>query len=144
MPEPIPTWSLQRRVEWISALAVCAALVFGVIGMEWAETIEDRAVLDERLEKLAETVFLFVADETNRTATVESVARLNARSGAKGNFVYSFQVWLRNGTLLLSSPDVPTQKPLTPLKNLGFDTQLVKGEAYRIFSLLSADGSAVI
>jgi two-component system OmpR family sensor kinase/two-component system sensor histidine kinase QseC len=144
MPESKSTWSLQRRVELISALAVCAALVFGVIGMEWAETLEDRAVLDDRLEKLAETIYLFVGDETKRTVAVESIARLHATHGAKGDFIYSFQVWLRNGTLLLSSPDVPTHQPLTPLKNLGFETEIVKGEQYRIFSLLSADGSAVI
>ena len=67
MPDSLLAWSLQRRVGFISAVAMCTALTFGGLGMYWATSIDDSHRLDARLQELAGTILLLIDNELTET-----------------------------------------------------------------------------
>ncbi len=144
MPEVVLVRSLQRRVALVSAAVMSTALVIGVIGMELVEAIEHQHMLDGRLEQLAGTILHFVDDVPDETTVVAAHSLLKVSDGKKDKSIYSYQVWLTKGSLLLQSPDASTTQPLKHLAKLGFDSVSINGEMTRVFSMLSSDRSVVI
>ena len=69
---------------------------------------------------------------------------LDQRAGDKSKSIYSYQVWLRDGSLLMNGTDAPTTKPLMNLAMSGFDSVSINGEMSRVFSLPAPSGSVVI
>ena len=144
MPDRLLTWSLQRRVGFISAVAMCTALMFGGLGMYWATSIDDSHRLDARLQELAGTILLLIDGELTETDLSAEAMQLHLQIGARVNPLYSYQVWTRDGAQLLRSHEASATQPLMPLTELGFDTQNVRGEDARTFAMTGRNGAVVI
>jgi signal transduction histidine kinase len=138
------SWSLRRRLILIAAFVMVAALSVGGLAMYSAAEIEDRQMLDARLEQLGATILAFA----------ESGEAPGARAGDQSNIVYvktrpasallyRYQVWTANGALVLRSHEAPDQ-PIVGLTHFGFETVRLEGEDYRTFSVPTRDGLFVV
>ncbi len=144
MPDSRLAWSLQRRVGFISAVAMCTALTFGGLGMYWATSIDDSHRLDARLQELAGTILLLIDNELTETDLSAEAMQLHLQIGPRVNPLYSYQVWTPSGAQLLRSHEASATQPLMPLTALGFDTQSVRGEDSRTFAMSGRNGAVVI
>lgn len=144
MLERLSTWSLRRRLALIAAFAMVASIAFGGIAMYWAASIENDQMLDARLEQFGATVLSFVENELGDVSLVDpaKLPRLKTRPSAA--LLYRYQVWSRQGSLLMRSHEAPEDVPLMALPRLGFATVAIKGEAYRVFSLPSKNREFVV
>ncbi len=144
MPEVVLVRSVQRRVALVSGLVASAAVIFGVIGMEFVEGIEHERMLDGRLKQLAGTILKFVDDAPGKVPMLTVEPRIEQDASATDPSIYSYQVWLTSGELLLQSPGTSNEQPLTKLNKFGFDSIYLNGELNRVFTQLSPSGSVVI
>lgn len=144
MPETLRAWSLQRRVGFITAVAMCTALTFGGVGMYWASSIEDSHRLDARLRELAGTILVLIDGDLTETGLSTEAMQVHLRIGATVNPLYSYQVWTREGGQLVHSHEASATQPMMPLTEFGFDTANVGGEDARIFAMTAREGAVVI
>jgi signal transduction histidine kinase len=144
MQERISGWSLWRRLGLIAFLAMLASIAFGGLAMYWAATIEEDQMLDARLETLGATVLSFVEEELNETDPEGALKYHNLKTRPTAALLYRYQVWSRDGALLLRSHEAPADAPLMPLSRLGFATVHYMGEQYRSFGLPTKDRRFVI
>jgi len=137
-----PAWSLRRRLVLISASGIMLALAFGGLAMYWAASIEDRQIVDARLEQLGATVLSLVENGlVEQSGGAPAVMPLKTRPAAA--MLYRFQVWSKDGVLLLRSHEAPADRPILDLHHLGFETVRIGGEDYRAFALPTKDGGVV-
>ena len=146
MADILQVKSLQRKVAVITSLAVMAALVLGVGGARMAEEATQKQSLDMHLEEVAQTVLDFAEDEAKRIGQVRPTPGLLPRVYLpnEANSDLSFQVWLKDGTVLLQTNDGSTKQPLLPLSMRGFDNGLVHGKEGRKFSLAADDTAFIV
>lgn len=126
--------SLQTNVWEINALAVSIALVLGGGGAFFVEHAEHKQDFDLHLRAEAQTILGFAEKQT--ATTLQTVTLENKE--------LTFQVWRRNGPLLLQSNEPVNAQPLVPLQQLGFTSDTVKGEDIRKFAIQSNDGQVVV
>jgi two-component system OmpR family sensor kinase/two-component system sensor histidine kinase QseC len=138
------TWSLRRRLWWISAFALAASLLFGGLALYWAASAQEDQMLDARLEHLGATVLSFVEEELNEADPSGALKYHNLKTRPTAALLYRYQVWSRDGALLLRSHEASADAPLMLLSKLGFDTVYHRGEEYRAFSLPTKDFKFVI
>jgi signal transduction histidine kinase len=144
MLERLSTWSLRGRLLWIAVFALAASLLFGGVAMYWAASIQENQMLDARLEHLGATVLSFVEEELSVHDTADPSRRLELKTRPTAALLYRYQVWSRDGALLLRSHEAPADQPLMPLSRFGFDTLQINGEEYRTFSLPTKNKAYVI
>jgi signal transduction histidine kinase len=146
MAEILRVKSLQRKVAVITSLAVAAALVLGVGGARMAEEIEQRQHLDMHLEEVAQTVLEFAEDEAKNVGhtTVPHSLLPRIYLPNEANSDLTFQVWLKDGPVLLQTNDGSSTQPLMPLTTRGFDSGMVKGREGRKFSLAAQDDAFIV
>ena len=142
--DPHAGWSLLARLAWIASAAVLVSLVFGGFAMYWAASIENDQMLESRLEQFGATMLAIVEDHVTDLAPQAGGALAPLKTRPTAALLYRYQVWSRNGTLILRSHEAPAAAPMTPLGRLGYSTSHIAGEEYRIFSLPSHDGGLVI
>lgn len=144
MLERTSSWSLRARLLLIALCALFASLLFGGLAMYWAANFEEEQMLDARLEHLGATVLSIVEEELGATDTAGTLRRRALKTRPSAALLYRYQVWARDGTLVLRSHEAPADRPLMPLERLGFDSVLIEGEEYRTFSLPSKNKGYVI
>ena len=135
MLERTSTWSLRVRLLLIALCALFASLLFGGLAMYWAANIEEDQMLDARLEHLGATVLSFVEEELGAPESGGPLRRRALKTRPTAALLYRYQVWSREGVLVLRSHEAPADRPLVPLERLGYDTVQINGEEYRTFSL---------
>lgn len=144
MPEIRLLRSLQRRVAGINALAAGAAMVIAINGARLVEDSEHQRHLDLHLQEVSQTVLSFV--EKTLPANPASLA-LTAPAiyiAPQANEDLVFQVWLKEGAVLLQTNDSTSQTPLMPLEQLGFGTGMIKGAEGRKYALQSPNGRLIV
>ncbi len=138
--------SLQHRIAVITTCVAIVTLILGVGGARMAEDAAQKKHLDLHLEEVAQTVLGFTENEVQRADSVKpqqhSMPRVYLPNEANSDLI--FQVWLKDGNLLLHTNDTESQRPLLPLTLRGFETGLVKGKEGRIFCLAAKDGAIII
>lgn len=146
MAEILLVKSLQRKVAVINSLAVVAALVLGVGGARIAELNEQKQHLDRHLEEVAQTVLSFADQESklpgSNARKDEPLPRIHHANQANSDL--SFQVWSKDGPVLLQTNDTSSLEPLMPLTMRGFNSAVVKGKEGRQYSLATHDDSLII
>ncbi len=120
------------------------ALVVGGFAMYWAANIEDNDMLDSRLAEVAATVLSFAETEIAEELAGTHPSRAPVKVRATGMKRYRYQVWSRNGGMLLLNDGAPSDAPLMPLERVGFERVRVHGEMYRTFAASSEDGSVIV
>lgn len=144
MMDRVYAWSLRRRMALIAAFAMLASLSFGGAAIYWAASIQENQMLDARLEHLAATVLSFVEEELNEEDPSGAMKYHNLKTRPTAALLYRYQVWSRDGALLMRTHEAASDAPLMSLSRLGFDTVQLKGEEYRAFSLPTRDKKFVI
>lgn len=137
-------WSLRWRMALIAAFAMFASLSFGGAAIYWAASIQENQMLDSRLEHLAATALSFVEEELNEKDPAGAMKYHNLKTRPTAALLYRYQVWSRDGALLMRTHEAASDAPLMPLSQLGFDTVQLRGELYRAFSLPTKDKKFVI
>jgi len=138
------SWSLRGRVVLISAFALVASLVLGGLAMYWAASVQDEQMLDARLEHLGATILSFVEEELNEPDPVGAMKYHNLKTRPAAALLYSYQVWSRDGALLMRSNEASRTAPLIALTHRGFASVEIGGEDFRVFSLPTKDQRFVI
>jgi signal transduction histidine kinase len=144
MNDRVYGWSLRWRMALIAAFAMLASLSFGGAAIYWAASIQENQMLDSRLEHLAATVLSFVEEELNEEDPTGAMKYHNLKTRPTAALLYRYQVWSRDGALLMRTHEAASDAPLMSLSRLGFDTVQLKGEEYRAFSLPTKDKKFVI
>ena len=124
---------MQRKVVVISALAVGLAVVLGIFGTQLVENEEHTQHLDWHLKEVAQSVLGFA----------EKRASLENGPPAVSDGVI-FQVWLRNGPVLLHTNTPTETHPLLPLDHLGFQDGKVSGADGRKYAIESTDSKLIV
>jgi len=140
----VAAWSLRGRVVLISAFALVASLVLGGLAMYWAASVQDEQMLDARLEHLGATILSFVEEELNEPDPVGAMKYHNLKTRPAAALLYSYQVWSRDGTLLMRSNEASRTAPLIALTHRGFASVKVGDEDFRVFSLPTKNQAFVI
>lgn len=120
------------------------ALIVGGLAMYSAAEIQDRQILDARLEMFGSTILALVEDHVQGAPKDLPASRYSLRSRPAGALLYRYQVWSVDGTLLLRSHEAPALQPLIEPSHFGFRTVRMDGEEYRAFALSSRDGRLVV
>jgi signal transduction histidine kinase len=144
MMDRVYTWSLRWRMGLIAGFAMLASLTFGGLAIYWAASIQENQMLDSRLEHLGATVLSFVEEELNEEDPSGAMKYHNLKTRPTAALLYRYQVWSRDGALLMRTHEAPSDAPLMSLSRLGFDTVELKGDEYRVFSLPTKDRKFVI
>jgi two-component system OmpR family sensor kinase/two-component system sensor histidine kinase QseC len=136
--------SLQQRFALQSALAIGVALLLGAGLMLWFHNVDEGRIFDAHLKQLADTILMTVDDEVKAQQPGAAHSSLQLTNTDQPDTGLNYQVWLRDGTLLLRSQQAPIRQPLVQLSQQGFSTIDLRGETYRAFSLPTRDGRAVV
>jgi signal transduction histidine kinase len=141
LPARVATWSMQRRFAQIALLVLVASSGIGGVAMYWAEAADSDEFRDERLELTGATLLNLA--ESVRASTASSMKTvtlpLNMRPTAARR--YRYQIWSRDGALLLRDAESSASRPLTALSQRGFATVLIDNEEYRVLDVHSGDGA---
>lgn len=137
-------WSLLIRLAWIATAAVVASLLFGGFAMFWAASIENDHMIDARLEQFGATMQALVAESLTGLQGDAAAPPVPLKTRPTATLLYRYQVWTRDGALLLRSHEAPAAGPMTELAQLGYSSRTIDGEEHRVFSLPSRDGRYVI
>lgn len=141
--EPGRRWSLRNRLMWLAAIATAMAWLTGGAAVLIAAQEESEKLYDQRIGDVARVILSFAGHEISeiradgRTDPVheESAATLDAR--------YAYQIWSKDGQLLLMSHNAPTT-PFAPLSHVGLADNDIDGKPHCVYALPSADGEMVI
>jgi signal transduction histidine kinase len=140
-PQP---WSLQVRIVIIAVVACLATMALGAVAMVKALDHDELQMLDGRLVGLADVLLTFSEHEF---AEVVADGRLDLGQGeppVSMPALYRYQVWSREGRLLLRSASAPTEQPLSPLKSPGFAEVRAAGETLRVYSTPARGGELLL
>ena len=144
MLETASHWSLRRRVTVISALAIFIAVVTGGLATYAAAEYADDKDRDARLQLLGATMRSFIEHELSEMGVEGATGVWQVERPPTAGEMYRYEVWSRDGELLLNSHKGSPDQPLTNLTHSGLETVRVDGELYRSLSIPTTDGSAVI
>jgi signal transduction histidine kinase len=139
MAEILQVRSLQRKVAVITSAAVAVALLLGISGARMAEELEQHQHLDMHLEEVAQTLLALAAEDAHNTAALLHRATPHVFPLNPANADLRFQVWLRDGAVLLQTNDAESTRPLMPLEQQGFASATVQGKPGRVYALASPD-----
>lgn len=144
MPRVGPTWALRHRLLLIAAFAMLACLAVGGYAMYRSENIEDDALLDARLEHLGSTILWFVENEPSTQERESGSTESHLSTLPAAALLYRFQVWNRDGELLMRSHEASNREPLAEFTQVGYGTARLDGGDYRTFVVRSVNGRLVV
>lgn len=141
-------WSLQARVELITAVALCTGLVVGSASMFSAAAVEDDQVIDQRVEILARKILQAVEEDprlysVHRGIYPDAPAPVSS-SGPEEAGLHMVQVWLHGGTQLLRTHNTARTEPFLPTQFSGYREIHLDGEEYCIFSAATWNREIVV
>jgi len=108
--------------------------------MYYAVQREDAVLFDARLSDLAHTLLAFADHEIRELEADGAAMPERFESDATMHGRYSYQIWSRQGRLMLASANAPRAAPLVPLAELGWSRRMIDGQAFRVFALENAAG----
>ena len=120
------------------------SLVFGGVAMYRAASIQNDQILDSRLEQFGATIQAIVGDEMASRGPADATRPAPLKTRPTAALLYRYQVWARDGSLLLRSHEASAQAPMVPLTRFGYSTVTIDGEEHRVFSLPGGNGSFVV
>jgi len=138
------TWSLLARLAWIATAALVLSLVVGGVAMYRAASIQNDQILDSRLEQFGATIQAIVEDEMASQAPAGAARLTPLKTRTTAALLYRYQVWARDGSLLMHSHEASANKPMVGLTRFGYSTITIEGEEHRVFSLPGSNGSFVV
>jgi signal transduction histidine kinase len=144
MSERVATWSLRRRFALIAVMVLVASTGIGGVAMYWAEVAENDQVRDARLEQSAVTLLHFAESVRNPGSFNDPTIALHLNMRPAAALSYRYQVWSREGALLLRAPGASASRPLTALSHRGFATVRIDDEDSRVFAVPTDDGALVV
>jgi signal transduction histidine kinase len=132
-------WSLHKRVLGIALASCLVAWVAGGAAVYLATQREEQVLFDARLSDLANTLLVFADHEIREIESANGqVAQVETLSTAQGR--YRYQIWTREGRLLMSSANAPRNAPLMPLTHTGLATLQIAGEDFRVVGIAGPEG----
>jgi signal transduction histidine kinase len=144
MTDRIATWSLRQRLALVAVFVVVSSIAFGGAALYWAASVETDQILDSRLEQFGATVLSFAEQGLDPAAADPGGLLQPLKTRPSAALLYRYQIWSRDGSLLMRSHEAPERVPLAATSQLGFSTVSVDGEEYRVFSLPSNDRALIV
>lgn len=137
-------WSLRRRLLAVALASAALAWLAGGAAIYLVVQRQHAALFDERLSDIAKTLLAFADHEIAEIEAEggKSPVHLDTEDTAEGR--YRYQIWSREGRLLLSSPNAPTDRPFVPPGRRGFSTITLAGETLRVVVADAPSGKHVI
>lgn len=140
----VKAWSLRHRLILIALFTVLSSVTLGGAAMYWAASNEDEQILDARLEQFGATVLSYAEAELSKGANEAEAQLPPLKTRPSAGVRFEYQIWSRQGRLLMRSHEAPSDSPLAPLARLGFTDQVIHGENHRVFALSSADRALLV
>jgi len=140
----VHAWSLRRRLILIALFTVLSSVALGGAAMYWAASNENEQILDARLEQFGATVLSYAEDELSASTKDAETTLPPLKTRPSAGVIFQYQIWSRQGRLLMRSHEAPSDFALAPLTQLGFTDRIVNGENHRVFALSSTDRSLVV
>jgi signal transduction histidine kinase len=144
MTDRVATWSLRQRLALVAVFVVVASIAFGGAALYWAASVETDQILDSRLEQFGATVLSFAEQGLDPAAADAGGLLQPLKTRPSAALLYRYQIWSRDGSLLMRSHEAPEHVPLAATSQLGFSTVRVDGEEYRVFALPSKDRALIV
>jgi signal transduction histidine kinase len=136
-------WSLRRRLMWLAAIATAAAWLTGGTAVLIAAHQESENLYDQRLRDVAGVILSFAGHELGEIQADGRTEPVHEETAATLDPRYAYQIWSRDGRLLLMSHNAPRQ-PFAPLTHVGLLDNEINGRPHCVYALHSADGGMVI
>lgn len=145
-PETSPAgrrWSLRNRLMWLAAIATAMAWLTGGAAVYMAAQEESEKLYDERLGDVARVILSFAAHEIDEIRQDGRTTPIHEETADTLDARYAYQVWSKDGQLLLMSHNAP-MKPFAPLDHSGLLDNDINGRPHCVYALRSGDGEMVI
>jgi signal transduction histidine kinase len=136
-------WSLRSRLMWLAALATLFAWLTGGAGALVAAYHEGEKLYDEQLRDVARVILSFVSHEIDEIRQEGRQDMVHWETAGTLDPRYAYQVWSKDGQLLLRSHNAITV-PYLPLHRDGFLDREINGRPYCTYAQRSADGNMLI
>jgi signal transduction histidine kinase len=128
-------WSLRRRLMAVALASGALAWLAGGAAIYFVLQRQDAVLFDARLSDLAQTLLAFADHEIAEIVAEGGTPPVHYEIEGTAQGRYRYQIWSREGKLMLSSWNAPTDAPMAPLGRMGLVTQAVGGETMRIITL---------
>jgi len=128
-------WSLRRRLVAVALASGVLAWLAGGGAIYFVLQRLDSVLFDARLSDLAQTLLAFADHELTEVAAEGSSPPVHEEAEGSPQGRYRYQIWSRDGKLMLSSRNAPVGAPMAPLDQVGLVTRPVGGEMMRIITL---------
>lgn len=119
-------------------------MLLGTLLILVADDIADEAIFDQQLDYIARTLANTVASEVPLQAYAAGGETMRVSAARSVPDALLYQIWMPDGTLLHHSRQAPTAAPLVALTQRGFSTVQLQSQSYRVYSVPSADGLALV
>jgi signal transduction histidine kinase len=135
MKRSVRPWSLHGRLLAVAAVSGALSWLAGGAAIYAVVQRQDAVLFDARLGDMASTLLAFADHEIEevRAAGEPVPARVEIEGTVEGR--YRYQIWSRDGHLVLSSGSAPTDGPMVPLGQPGWVTSQMGGERFRVVTI---------
>lgn len=134
-------WSLRWRTYVVATLTCLLAWIAGGAAIYEAAAREYEAMCHENLRNLAQTVLSFASHELREVMSDElpheGATPVHAETVSTLGSRYSYQIWSKDGKLLLRSAHAITTGPYGPLGVAGLSNRVIGGTKHEVFVLLA-------
>jgi signal transduction histidine kinase len=137
------SWSLRSRLMWLAALTTLIAWLAGGAGVLIVTYNQENELYDQRLRDVARLILSFANHEIEEIRQDGRTDGVHQETASTLDPRYAYQIWSKDGELLLVSHNASRQ-PYAPLHKEGFLDREINGRPYCIYSLRSADGTMLI
>jgi signal transduction histidine kinase len=138
------SWSLLARLAWIATAALVLSLVVGGVAMYRAASIQNDQIIDARLEQFGATLQAIIENQMAGQGALDASRLSPLKTRPTAALLYRYQVWARDGSLLMRSHEASATKPLVALTRFGYSTIAIDGEEHRVFSLPGGNGNFIV
>ncbi|MEO8186090.1 MAG: ATP-binding protein [Burkholderiaceae bacterium] len=136
------SWSLRSRLLWLACLTTLIAWLAGGVGILVAAYNQGEKLYDDQLRAVAHVILSFANHEIAEIRA-EGRSDIHLESATRLDLRYDYQIWSKDGELLLFS-DHASRQPYAPLQRKGLLDREIGGRPHRVYSLPSDDGTMLI
>jgi signal transduction histidine kinase len=133
-------WSLQARLLGIAAVACILAWLAGGTAVYLAAQREDARLFDTRLQDMAHTLLVFSEHELSEIGRDGLATPVVMETAATRHDRYRYQIWSREGRLVLCSANALAGPPLAVPGEHGPATRAIDGQTFRVVTLAHPSG----